>query len=111
MEGWGYSTRDLAALSGVSHATIANWQAGKSRAGPDEAEKVAKVFDWDFGEFFHGHPRTDIMTRYAELDAFRMRARRLAAEIVGENVKTIPAAAMPPVKRSSTAGGGRQGPA
>lgn len=111
MEGWGYSTRELADLSGVSHGTIANWQSGKSRAGPDEVEKVAKVFNWNFGELYHGEPRMDVMTRYAELDAFRMRARRLAAEIAGTNIKTIDAATLIPVKRSSTAGGGHQGQA
>lgn len=82
VDGWGYSTRDLAQRAGVSHGSIANWLADSARAGADDAERVAQVFGWTGAELLHGEPRRDVMLRMAELEAFRATALRLAASIV-----------------------------
>lgn len=82
MDGWGFdSTRPLGKAAGVSHGTIANWLNGKGRATPGDVEKVAAVFGWSANALYYGNPEPGIMTRVAELDAFRARALRLAAEI------------------------------
>jgi transcriptional regulator with XRE-family HTH domain len=110
MDGWGYeTTRPLAKASGVSHGTIANWLNGKGRASLDEVEKVARVFDWTATELYLGQPVTpQIMTRVAELDAFRARALRLAAEIAGHgagHVDSIPENRKKPLRQRANATG------
>lgn len=84
MKGWGYSSRDIAARTSVSHMTIENWLIGKHQAGPEQVQEVAKLFGWTYGQLYSGEVPAGIMDKVAELEGFRVRARRLAAEIAGE---------------------------
>lgn len=93
MDGWGFTgARPLAELAGVSHGTIANWLAGKSRANIDEVGKVARVFGWTAESLYYGVAPADIMDRVAELEAFKT---RVTATVTG-----IPAAHPPTVMES-----------
>lgn len=81
-EAGGFTTRTLGARANVSHGTIANWLTGKGRAGREEVTRVADVFGWTFDALYHGRAPDGVMDRVAELDAFRIRARRLAVELI-----------------------------
>lgn len=82
MSGFGYKSRDVSRLSGVSHQTIENWLANKHQATAGEVEKVAKVFGWTYDQLYAGKAPADIMDRFAQLDGFRALAHRRAREIV-----------------------------
>ncbi len=104
MKGWGYSSRDIAARTSVSHMTVENWLTGKHQAGPEQVQEVAKLFGWTYGQLYSGEVPAGIMDRVAELDGFRARAQRLAAEIAAPNGETAaldPALFKPLPKQSS----------
>lgn len=96
MSGWGYSSRDIAAKTDVSHMTIENWLADKHQAGPEQVDKVARLFGWTYGQLYSGEAPAGIMDRVAELDAFRAKARRLGLALISGSGLSVEVEEMDP---------------
>lgn len=84
MEGSGYTLRPLAGLVGLSHGTLNNWANGKGRANLDEVAKLAHFFGWTLDELYYGKGDAATMQRMAELEAFKRKALKLAADLLGQ---------------------------
>lgn len=82
MRGRGLNSRDLSGLTGVAHQTIENWLSDSTRGTADQVEKVAGYFEWTYSELFDGTPPQGIMTRVAELEAFKSLAVAFASGIL-----------------------------
>ena len=101
MTGWGLKSRQVAARVGVSHQTIENWLSGANRADPETVHRVATIFGWTGRALLDGEPPHDVMTRLAELEGFRVRARRLAGEIAGVAIEPTEIEDFAPVAKRS----------
>jgi hypothetical protein len=89
MEAHGWDSREMARRvasqpeGSISHGTIENWKKDTVLAKLDAVERVAQVFGWTGRELLYGEAPRDIMLRYAQLQAWRVRAERYARAIAG----------------------------